>query len=206
MQLLNRVISSPFQYFRFAIFGVFVLTANAPIALAIPVLSLDLDTTIDGIQSSRSVSAGERFDVDIVISEVEFPDSITGFELRLRSDETVLRAIATNAGGFLPDPTIDLALPDEPGVELASLSLQPVGSTGEGVLGTVTFAAIGPGLSTPLTLEDVILTAPFGVPVPFVLEPGLVSVAAIPEPGAALLFGAGLCSVVLSGRGARKRK
>jgi hypothetical protein len=125
---------------------------------------------------------------------------VTGFQLDLDFDGAVLTALSTASGGFLPEPVIpvqDSIAPDR--VEFAEVTLSGLGGTGDGVLLRVTFEAQALGTSS-LTLGELILAGAFGVPI----QPESVSGARItvtdrkdgeppiPEPGAALVFGAGL--------------
>ena len=178
--------------------AVLVVSGLTSAARAIPVLSIDLDPTTAGIQDVLLVSPGGTFDIDIVISDVEADEAIQGFELDLTFSDAAIRALAITPGSFLSAPTVDLSPPlaSSP-VSITTLSLLPVGATGSGLLATLTFEAIGAGLDTDLGLDDVVLTAPFGLRVPFETRGASVSVAPIPEPGAALLFGAGFFAVGL---------
>ena len=123
----------------------------------------------------------------------------------------VLQAVSVLDGGFLLAPVFQVQQQLGPGsVELAAVTLAAAGASGDGVLASILFETVGAGTSA-LDLNDVILSAPFGVEIPVAaLNDGGVTVtrttdppAPIPEPSAALLCVAG--SAVLSRR-TRTRK
>jgi hypothetical protein len=166
--------------------GACVLAAT-PVALAVPIVSVDAPGT---------VSAGSSFSVDITISGV---DNLNGFELDLLFDPSVLAAVFVSDGGFLGAPVFevqnDIGLMK---VEFAEVILGPGGASGAGVLATIGFDALLPGVSV-LDLQNVLLAAPFGVPIPVGVLGGSVAVAplvaVIPEPTASLLYAVGFACV-----------
>jgi len=161
-------------------------------AHSIPIVSVDMDPSTAGIQNQRTVTAGDTFDVDIVIADVIPPDPLTGFEVELRFDGALLRALSAATGDFLPTPTFELENTISAStVSLASISTVLSGALGGGTLATISFQATAPGYAD-LLLGNIILSAPFGVAIPYTLQPARISVAAIPEPHAAVLFAAGL--------------
>jgi hypothetical protein len=173
---------------------------------ASPILSVDTDPSTAGIQSTSDLSAVTSFSIDIVISDVDPTAPLNGFEFDLDFDSALLTAVSVIDGGFLLDPVFvvqnNLGVTS---VEFAEVTLLPTGASGSGILATIAFDVIGDGTSV-LDLNDVLLSAPFGVPIATAgIFDGTVSVGGnpIPEPSAALLFGAGLVCVVsdLSRRG-----
>ena len=139
---------------------------GARMAGAAPIVSVDADTATPGIQSTSSVGGALSLSVDIVISGVEASSPLNGFELDLDFDPTLLSAVSVSDGGFLLAPTF--VVQNTLGilsVEFAEVTLGPGGAIGSGVLATVVFDVIGDGTSA-LDLNDVVLAAPFGEPIP----------------------------------------
>ncbi len=157
--------------------------------LAVPAASA---ATIGFDPSDQTVSKGDSFTVDIVISDVVAPVNL--FELDLVFDASVLTATAVTDGGFLPAPTIPIQNTITPGRVEYALASVSLGAIGSGVLATVSFDAVAAG-KTALSLENV-LVASLGTPVLVNLRDGSVAVSnPVPEPTAALVFGLGLLVV-----------
>ena len=173
--------------------GVSFLCLMAGVALAVPIVSVDTDSAI---------VIGNTLTVDIVIEDVVAP-GLNAFELDLMFDPTILDPTSVVSGGFLLAPvfTVQMVL-GVLEVEFAEVTLLPLGAGGGGILATIVFDTIGVGTS-PLDLNDVILSEPFGVEItPVTLANG--SVVVTPEPGTWLLMGSGL--VGLAGLAWRRRK
>lgn len=199
---LNRIIKpAPF-------FGATLLLAAltfTPILANAVSLSVDLDPGTPGVQSTRNVAPGANFDVDILISDVANLN-VYEFDLDFGS---ILQATGVTSGGFLPAPLFlppevieaDIAAPD---VNFTETVIGPGGATGSGRLATIGFFASTTGVTT-LTLNDVVLLAPFAGPIP---QPSLnnatVTISAptgtVPEPESFLLFAAGLLGVLIRRR------
>ncbi len=185
-----------------------VLAAGA--ARALPVVAVDLDPATTGVQDTLMVTDPAQFSVDIVISGVDAVTPLNAFELDLDFAPAVLRALSVSSGGFLLAPTI--VVQNDVGtmsVGFAETTLLPAGASGEGVLASVLFETVGGGTSA-LDLNDVILSAPFGVRIPTAdVQDGKVAVTGgghepIPEPSAAALFALG--SVLVAHRLAGRRR
>lgn len=171
-------------------------------SLAVPILSVDVDPLTPGIQSSGSIALGVSATIDVVITDVT---DLHDFELDLDFAPAILGATMVVGGPFLPTPlTIesDITAPD---VNFAQVSLLPLtGASGSGVLASVTFDTLSGGTSF-LSLNDVILAAPLGLPIflsPDDVVGGSLRVVgtAIPEPATALLLGLGLLALASSRR------
>lgn len=164
------------------------------------VISVDLDPGTAGVQSDLTVAPGNSFFVDIFVSGVPVATPLNAFEFDLDFNSSVVSAVSVVSGGFLLAPVIvsenNVAPPD---VNFAAATLLPAGASGDGVLAQVAFNAAAGGMSA-LTLNDVNLSRPFGIPITgFTLSNGSITV--VSEPATLLLFGAGLLALV----GVRRR-
>jgi hypothetical protein len=168
----------------------------APAAFALPTVS---------VGSPVSVEAGSSFSVDILISGVEAGSPLNAFEFDLLFDGSVLSATSVSDGGFLLAPVFQLQ--NSVGavrVEFAEVTLLPSGASGAGVLATIGFDALLPGVSV-LDLTNVVLSAPFGIQIATaavldgsvsVLTPGTPG-SVVPEPSAMALWALGFSVVGL---------
>ena len=170
------------------------LLVGGTTASAVPIISVDMDPTTPGIQSSLTVTPTTTFDVDVVITGVDAP-GLNGFEFDLDFDSAILSAMSVVDGGFHLAPVF--VVQDIVGlsaVEFAAVTLGPLGAVGSGILASITFDAIGIG-SSLLALNNVILAAPFAVEIALGgINDGTIHVASVPEPAAGLLLALGLIS------------
>jgi len=74
-------------------------------ALAIPLVSVDTDSSTAGVQSSSDFEVGDIFEVDIFVEDVS---DLNGFQITLSYDASVLDGFSVTGGGFLPDPVFVL--------------------------------------------------------------------------------------------------
>jgi len=133
------------------------------IAAALPIVSVDADPNLPGVQTTRSVELGDSFDVAISVEAVDAAHPLHAFELVLAHGD-VLGGASVALGDFLgADAFLIPGAPSPIGVEIAAARLGPEGSAGAGVLAIVHFAALALGTS-PLDPLDVLLAEPFGVP------------------------------------------
>ncbi|MGR3218590.1 MAG: cohesin domain-containing protein [Candidatus Anammoxibacter sp.] len=134
-------------------------------------VSIDMDTSTAGIQSSLTGTVGDSFTVDIFIDGINLSGGgLNAFEFDLDFDSSILRATGIVSGGYLgvvADPSIsgspfvlesDILNPD---VNYAEAFLGSDEFFGGGILATITFDIIGEGFLT-LDLNDVILSESFG--------------------------------------------
>ncbi len=163
-------------------------------------ISVDADPGAAGIQNTVTVMPGSSFMVDIVV-DIMAPATLNAFQFDLNFDGGLLTPTNVVDGGFLLAPVF--AVPSILGamsVQFAEATLIPVGASGMGTLATITFDALGSGMS-PLTLSNVIFSAPFGMPLAIDQQNnGSVNIAQgnpppIPEPATLLLFGTGLAGL-----------
>jgi len=171
----------------------------AQTAGAAPIVSVDVDLATPGVQSSGVVSLGSFVVIGIVVEGVEAADPLNAYEFDLDYDSLILTPTSVSDGGFLVPPVFvieqNLLSPD---VNLATTTIGGAGAAGAGLLATLVFDAIGLGTST-LDLNDVILSAPFGVQIATgdLLD---ASITVIPEPGTFVVLGAGLLLLAARGR------
>lgn len=125
-----------------------------------PTLSVDANTrgngptTVGPHNSCISVSKGDRFAIDVVVSDVE---DLLAWEVYLEYDATIVEIVErdvslfqnANSGSAVYD--VSEALPDDDGLyrlAAADTADPPQPDSGSGVLTRVTFIAIAPGAST----------------------------------------------------------
>ncbi len=162
-----------------------MLTALATPAAALPIVSLDADPSLPGVQAQATVVAGAEAALDVVISGVPSGEPLVGFEFELRFDPTRLGAQRVEAGDFLPaalDLSTDLAPPDVAVVRLAT----GAGMAGGGVLARVVFLPTAQGLAS-FALQDLVLSRPGGAPSSADVQGSATWL--VPEPVAVVLLG-----------------
>jgi len=190
-------------------------------ASAIPVLSVDLDPTMPGIQTTLNVLAGSSFTLDLVLTgDGSSLFDAFAFAADFNSSGAVLggtgMATAGTIAGTAPVAALDVftAGPAAPGVLLTPSGVPfPVtpgfmaSSDGFGILSIVlpfagttidllslTLDALTPGTSRVILSPGGGLggLAFAGVSVPFISASGSVTVSAIPLPAALPLYGVGI--------------
>lgn len=172
-------------------------------AHAAPVMEIDVDPTTPGTQSATTVTTGDVFSVDVLISSVEETDPLNGFQLTALFDAIVVNALDVTDGGYLPSPLVTLFDIDNTAgtVEFAEASLGAVSAFGDGVLAQIDFQATATG-ATSLNLSDVLLSGPFGVAIDIAAISGAtVNVTAdgsVTEPSVAALLGLGALGLMLN--------
>ena len=125
---------------RLVILLVFLLLPLS--AEAGPIVSVDMDPSTPGVQSTLTVTDGTSFTVDAFILGVEAAALLNAFEFDLSFDSSLLNATSVFGGGFLvaPASTVesDLLSPD---VNFAAVTLGFAGALGSGILANITFIA-----------------------------------------------------------------
>jgi hypothetical protein len=156
-------------------------------AQALPLVSVDVDPDAPGVQSTRTLTLGSLVSIEILVSDVEASQPLHAFELDLAFDSAIALAISVASGGFLGSPSVvvesDFAAPD---VSFAQTRLGTSGVSGAGRIVVIGFEAAGLG-TTLLSLSNVLLSAPDGVPIPD-LALADASLTVVPEPAPALLL------------------
>lgn len=157
-------------------------------AFASPILFVDLEPSVAGIQDMLSLPVGASFTADVVIENV---DDLQAFELDLDFG-TNLSAIGVLGGDFLVAPVLNVesdVMP--PDINFAETNLLGFGASGSGVLLSAKFEALSPGSST-LVLNDVLLSQPFGIPIPVAgtqdARVVVIPESRVPEPSTPLLL------------------
>lgn len=166
------------------------LIAISPAASAVS-LAVDLDPATASVEATRSIAVGESLMFAITIALVTADEPLNAFELDLAFDGTVVEALSALVGSFLAAPTdvAELSLAP-PQLGLAFFTLGPGANSGSGVLALVTMRGLAPGTSA-LTLNDVILSAPFGEEIFVDALSGAQLQVLVPEPGTVLLLALG---------------
>ena len=170
---------------------------------AAPILALDFDPLLPGVQSTATVRPGESLVVEIRIAEVEATAPLNAFELDLVFDPSVATSVSAAIGPFLVLPMTEIENvlgPDEIG--LAAVTIGPGAAFGGGLLGVVVFEGVAVGAAA-LSLDNVVLSSPFGVPIEgATLQGGTLHV--VPEPTTTLLLGLGVALLAVSTRRAAR--
>jgi hypothetical protein len=154
-----------------------------------------------GIDSSRIVSLGSAFDVDILINDVT---DFAGFEFDLGFDPLILAASSIDSGNIFGADTFPLSgLINADSISFAetTLALPPgLDISVPTLLATIHFNAIGSGTSN-LDLRNTILSDSAGEPItPITENDGQLTaqapVTTAPEPSSVLLLCLGLLSLI----------
>jgi hypothetical protein len=158
---------------------------------------IDADPNTDGIQTEIEVQPADSVAIDVRISGIdEEPENgLHAFELDLTFDKDLLETPVLEAGDFLGEMITNVcnASSSPPGVVCVRyVRSGSEGVTGSGTVATVTFHATKRGRAA-LSLEEVILSRPFGVEILEVETQG--ASIAVPEPGGARLTFAALMSL-----------
>ena len=181
------------------------------VGVAAPIVSVDMDPTTSGVQSSLTVQQGESFSINIFVSGVEPTFPLNGFQLTLTDGSALATAESRTLGAFIPAPPATplppIPLPFTAGssVLIGGTAIGFVGNIGSGILATVDFVANAAG-TTSLALSSVVLTSPPAIPIPGVTTvSGLLTIESGPSqlsapPALALLLLGGLATWVAARR------
>jgi hypothetical protein len=169
-------------------------------ASAAPILSIDAAPGLAGTQTLGTTGLGDVFRIDVLASDIDAATPLNAFEFDLLFDPTVLVPIAVEIGGLLSSPVVIVQSElGQTAVAFAAATLGAAGASGAGLLASVSFQSAALGTS-PLRLEEVLLSAPFGVRIG-ADRVDSAAVRVVPEPSTALLIGAGL---ILAARAQRR--
>ena len=177
--------------------GILGLLLSIPPANAVMV-SVDVDPSMAGIQSMKTVTQGSSFTIDVVVTELT--DTLQSFIGNLTFVPAVLSGSQPVSGGFLPNAFVLNSI-TPPVASFSEFNAGVSTATGDGVLASITFDAVGLGMSE-LVLGDVRLTGTTGVPfevfeiAPVLLENGKITVTAVPTPASLPLLLTGLVGLV----------
>jgi len=150
-------------------------SAGDILAQAQPVVGADLDpsgntaTSLSAVDACRSVTSGQRLDVDVFVRDVP---AIDGFQATLSYDAAVVRPVEQDVNLFLASASgsnvIDFSkpVPNKPGeyVVAAFDFGQNAAEGGSGAVVRVSFEAMSPGRS-PITVGSVKMAGADGEPV-----------------------------------------
>lgn len=181
--------------------SVFVLAMSlATSARADVILSIDLDTTVAGIQNTRDFNPGQTFTAALVL-QVTGTSRVAAFSVGMNFDRTELTATAVDtsgrAAGFGQVNTASINQATGQVRPFDAISVGPVLENFTGNLGLVTFTATSPlsdGANDIIaafqTTGDDILDGDTFLVIPrpqIILNGATVNVSAVPEP-TSLLF------------------
>ena len=169
------------------------LVTTAP-ALADPILTLS--------PSTSTVDVGDTFTVSLVISGAV---GVYGWQVDVSFGNTQINVLSTSKGTFLTTgaihpPTFFVGGTLNNGVGLVDNMAETrtgvdVGATGAGLLATLTFQAVGPGVAS-LTIGNVVLSNASAQALTVgSLSGTTVTVNSIPEPGTLMLLISGLAGL-----------
>jgi len=171
-----------------------------------PVVAIDVDPSVEGMQIEIEVIEGDAVAIDIWVLGIDTSEPLHAFELDLIFDDFVLTAQIIEEGDFLGDEIVTVV--EEIGgdtVIIAYARIGEEGSEGSGIVASVIFMADGVG-SSMLQFDSVILTtlddgtvleiAPFGTEGATII---------VPEPGAVRLGLAAMAVVGCLGWHRRRR-
>lgn len=170
--------------------------AVAPV-LAVPILSIQ--------PSAKSVSVNDTFSVDVAIAGVT---NLYSFQFDLSFSPTVLAAIDSTEGAFLSSgggSTVFVpgSINNNAGTisSTAATLVGPIsGVTGDGILASVSFQALGAGTSV-IALSNLVLLDSGGIDItPSTTTSGTVEISGsttIPSPDTLLLFLGGWINLLL---------
>jgi hypothetical protein len=173
-------------------------------AAAAPIVALDLDPTLAGVQATLTATATSELQIDVVISGVDSPP-LAGFEMEIGFDPAVLALVSVTNGGFLASPFFFDVFPGESSVAVdAGIRSFGEGPVGDGILAHLTFEAVGLGAS--LLNLDAVLYRPLGALFPDPTIPteavhgGAVTVTPEPSTAALVAFGCALTCMARKSR------
>ena len=193
--------------YRFSAFIAFLFFCNH--VYADIVFQIDMDTTVAGIQSTRSVDSGTTFDVDLIM-RLTNSSTVSAFSLGVNFDRNEVQVTSVNTSvrpnGFGQVNT--LVFDNNAGTirPFDALAFSSLDSNFSGLIGTITVNANNPITDalvdfTPIfsspgidgVLDGAGQTVPVGGAGGIFFQGGTLNITAVPEPSTCVL-----CSAVLS--------
>ena len=174
-----------------------LLITLTPFAFAAPVIAVDTNPGLLGIQTFREIYVGETATMDVVVLGLPSSEPLAAFQFDIAFDPLILRPLNVISYNSLPAPTLSSSSL-APEVSFVETSLSPFGPFpfGNLRLASVTFQGIGNGLST-LDLNDTVLSDEFGFAIVHDTADASLKV---PEPSSTILISLGLVILGMVGR------
>jgi len=170
------------------------------VAQALPMLSVDVDPATSGIQTSITVVVGSTFSVDVRVDDVS---GLFAYDIDVDHNPAVLDATNVTEGPFLASGGTTFFSPDDssnPVNVVATLLSVVTGVSGSGVLYSIEYSALAPGVSTlEFTLAD--LADDQQTTIEVGLSGASVTVVErVPVPSTLLMLGIGVAGLVAARR------
>jgi hypothetical protein len=198
----------------------FVLSMGLMLLFLLVSTSSYAATVVSISPSVSTVSVGQTFSVDVIVQNIT---DLYGFQFDIGFNPSIIKADSVIEGSFLSDygttlSPIAYTLWDPGTIDntagsisftnnllLGNIGTDP-GASGSGVLATINFQALGPGIGSLNILNAQFVDSTFLDPIAVTYQAGNVNISpntAVPEPSTVLLLSGGLMAMALIAR--RKR-